>query len=542
MVYGYQAGYRPTTPGPAPEPPRAQPRQVPYIPPAASPQRYGASPGGKGNGPGGGGNGLPPGGQPPRPPQQPKPKKKHRLLTFVLLLLLLLAVAAATYGYVVYQDVMIPDNVFYEGVYVAGLDVGGKTKEEAALELSSLEAQKLSQWYVTLYFGEKAQSIAASDIDVQLVLQDQLDAALQVGRTGNLFQRQRVIRALREEPYQTSAGITYSQARLSAILGDVKLGLDRVSTDADYTFDPMNEQPFEFTPEVDGRSLDIEPIEALIDACLNRLESANINLEDYLTVTPPAVTVAKLQDETRHIVTVSTQINSSSTKERNENIRVALEAFNGLRVVAGERVSFNKVAGKRTEQNGYMPALEIVSGEYVMGIGGGVCQVSTTLYQAVLRSGLEVVDRAPHAIQPNYTEAGQDATVADDRTDFVFRNNTELPVYITGRLVESSDGRTRRCEISIYGKPFSTDYTYALETQQLEEIPIPEPTYVPDRKQEYVTYTGEEEQVSSGRTGLRVAVYRLKMQGTMVVDREYLHEDYYKEKAPVIYFGTRTRE
>lgn len=94
-------------------------------------------------------------------------------------------------------------------------------------------------------------------------------------------------------------------------------------------------------------------------------------------------------------------------ESRTENIRIGTERFNHLIIRAGESVSFNKVALKRTEANGYQPALEIAYGSYVQGIGGGICQVSSTLYNAVVNAGLTVNKRTPHAIPSSYVDQGQ---------------------------------------------------------------------------------------------------------------------------------------
>lgn len=538
MVYAYQAGYRPQQQQQQPQRQAnggSQQRQVPYMPNGQQ-QRYGGNGGNGGNG----GGGMPPQGPNGSPPKQPK-KKKRGLLSFLLILLLLAVIVVGSYGYIVYQDVNGQGDVFYQGVFVGGLHVGGMTAEQATVELANLEAQQLGQWYVQLQLDDKVQQITYQELDLALDLQDQLRSAWQVGREGSLMERQRVIRTLREEPYYTQGGINYSEAKLDKLLGDIKLGLDRDAVDASAEFQPQNEEPFIYTSEINGRTLETGAIKELITEHIYNMQPVTINLAEYLTEMPPAITVAKLKSEMQLIVTASTQINTSSTADRNENIKKGLSYFDGMRVMPNERVSFNKITGTRNQANGWFPALEIVYGEYVEDYGGGICQVSTTLYQAVLRAKLEIITREPHGLPPLYTDMGQDATVSNERTDFVFRNNSDMPIYIRARFVESGKS-TRRCEISIYGKPIDAEHTYTLETRQLAHIPVPEPKYVDDRKQQYVTYRGEEYIEYKGREGYKVEVYRVKMKGGVEVDREKVSEDYYREKEPVIYVGVMSRD
>ena len=116
---------------------------------------------------------------------------------------------------------------------------------------------------------------------------------------------------------------------------------------------------------------------------------------------------------------------ASSSAARKHNIELAASAVNGAVIGVGEEFSFNVTVGVRSRRRGYLPAPVIVSGKYTTGVGGGVCQVSTTLYNAVLRSGLEVVSVSRHSIPVSYVPRSMDAMVSG-ATDFRFKNNTCL--------------------------------------------------------------------------------------------------------------------
>ena len=228
-------------------------------------------------------------------------------------------------------------------------------------------------------------------------------------------------------------------------------------------------------------------------------------------------------------------------ESRTENIRVGTERFNRLTVAPGKSVSFNKVALKRTAANGYQAALEIAYGNYVEGIGGGICQVSSTLYNAVVNAGLTVNKRTPHAIPSSYVDKGKDATVSDDRYDFVFTNNTGANIYIETQFVKVKGYWTSR--FIIYGRPDPNGYTYKLDSQVVETLPLPEPTYKKDNNGEYVIYDDETYQVSKGREGYVVDVYLVTMDSNgLEISREKKYTDTYKAAAPIYYVGVTPRE
>ncbi len=131
------------------------------------------------------------------------------------------------------------------------------------------------------------------------------------------------------------------------------------------------------------------------------------------------------------------EISSFSTKyqysmpERKHNIKLSASKLDGVVIKSGETLSFNKTVGKRTEENGYKVATVIENGVYTGGVGGGVCQTSTTLYNAVLRAGLKVVEVHPHTLSPEYVDASFDAMVSSEGSDFVFKNIYPYPVKIS---------------------------------------------------------------------------------------------------------------
>ena len=180
----------------------------------------------------------------------------------------------------------------------------------------------------------------------------------------------------------------------------------------------------------------------------------------------------------------------SGSAARRYNVALAAKRISGVTVFPGEEFSFNGVVGKRTAQNGFKEAVVITNGEYAKGVGGGVCQVSTTLYNAVLLAGLTVKTAAPHSLKPSYVLPGFDAMVSD-YTDFVFRNDLDCPIYISAGY----DGKN--VWVKIYGR--KSEYTDVKRTYRtIEEIPC-KTVYVRDE-----TLFSGEKVLFPGRNGLKV--------------------------------------
>lgn len=272
---------------------------------------------------------------------------------------------------------------------------------------------------------------------------------------------------------------------------------------------------------------------------VDRLENGVVDLTP--TVVKAPVTRAYLESQIVQLSSFETTIGNTSTEGRFANIKLGTEKFNHLIIKSGESVSFNKVTGKRTEANGYQQALELAYGEYIMGWGGGICQVSSTLYNAVVNAGLEVKSRTQHSRPSSYVDKGLDATVQDDRLDFVFKNNTNADIFIETEYYKK--GSYYRCKFTIYGRPDPNGYSYKLVSEVVQTIEKPETVYRQDKNMQYVVYDDEEYVYSKGEDGYVVDVYLVTMDANgLEVSREKKYTDTYKAVAPVTYVGITPRE
>ena len=432
------------------------------------------------------------------------------------------------------------DGVFYPNIFVNDIPLEGKTLDEAAAVVTQQVTSLISSWKITLRTQDgRSWDITGEDLKMKYDVADQLDQLWAIGHTGTSAQRYEQVKALEEEAVQRYTTLSYDLSAVNQILSQIKSEVDQPPVSATKVYDDTKFPPYSYTDDVPGQELDITGLNEKIMGMVDRLESGVVDLSPTPVEAP--VTREYLESQIVVLSTFETTIGNTSTEGRFANIKLGTEKFNQLTIKSGESVSFNKVTGKRTEANGYQQALELAYGEYVMGWGGGICQVSSTLYNAVVNAGLEIVSRTQHSRPSSYVDKGLDATVQDDRIDFVFKNNTNADIFIESEYYKK--GSYYRCKFTIYGRPDPNGYTYKLESQVVQTIPKPEVTYKQDTDMQYVVYNDEEYVYSKGEDGYVVDVYLVTMDSNgLEVSRKKVYTDTYKAAAPVTYVGVMPRE
>ena len=488
--------------------------------------------------------------------------RKERVRHVWLMALLITGIVAvlAVGGYLGWQlwqerqhDLLVeatitPYNSLYcENVFVDGIALGGMTQEEAWQTVSANASSLHSAWSVKLtYQGETIQEISASDLNMRVDVESTLREAWNAGHTGDNDARYETMLALQAEPLQlyTTAPAT-NTAQLDAILSMVAERIYRAPQDAVFlSFNAQLTNPFSFQQEVTGLVLDTDEIKTRLYEMVSSSQSGTIELQP--TEIAPSVTVAQLTEQFATLRgSATTPISNTSTENRNSNIKRAFELISGTVIQPGRDFSFNRIVGERTISNGFLEADEYVYEAVQPGIGGGVCQASSTVYVAAVRAGLKIVSREPHSMAVRYTSYGKDATVywySNHKIDLVFRNNTDQPIYIKAAVQSDPNNRKRLvCNVYIYGQSLG-DVSYDILTEETPIDPPSETKYVKDRKGEYVTYIGEEKVVQEAAKGASVDSFRVRYEGGVEVSREKLYTDIYKPKQKTVYQGTQTRK
>ena len=287
--------------------------------------------------------------------------------------------------------------------------------------------------------------------------------------------------------------------------------------DAYYTKDP-----FTIYPEVEGIDFDVEAARELLKE----------EKEEYvikLTVTKPKVTIEQIGTEAfpNQLATFTTRYDVSDVN-RTTNLVIACQKINGKVILSGETFSYNKALGPRTAAAGYRNGKIYSGGEVVDGIGGGICQISSTLYNTVLMANLEVVERRNHQFVTSYLPAGRDATVVYGSTDFKFKNTRKYPV----RIVASA--KNGIATISIYGIKEENEYTFSFSTKTIASIP-----FTTKYEEDATLPAGTEKVKQKGANGLKTETYITKMLNGKVISTTLLSRDTYDAMSRIVIKGTK---
>jgi len=311
---------------------------------------------------------------------------------------------------------------------------------------------------------------------------------------------------------QLEIGENYDKDKLQSFLKKIKNECDSIEKNAEMAY---VKGVIEFTHENIGRKLDIDRNTELVENHLRERDFGTIEL--LIEEQKPNIVYDEIKDIDSVISHFST-VFSTGDINRSDNIRLACSMIDNKILMTGEEFSMNQALGPRTLENGYKEAPVILKSELVSGMGGGVCQVSSTLYNTVLLAGLKVTERTHHSIPLTYISPGRDATINEDSIDFRFINTLDYPICL------QTDVNGKTLNIRILGKKNEDGNTIKLKTETIAVYP-PEPDeLILDNTLQY----GEKIIERKAINGMRVVLYRETYKNGTLLWKEKLTEDYYK--------------
>ena len=279
---------------------------------------------------------------------------------------------------------------------------------------------------------------------------------------------------------------------------------------------------FVYTAEKNGIKIDQEKLASDILTQVNAREFQAV-IEASANEVAPDMTAAEAKEKYQVIGTYTTTTTANS--DRNKNIELASDAINGVVVQPGQEFSFNNTTGERSEAKGYRPAGAYVNGVLVEEPGGGVCQVSSTLYNAVVFSGLTTTERHAHSYEPSYVTPGEDAMVSFGGPDMKFVNNSPYAVAIRANFAN------RQLRISIVGIPILEEgVTISMHSEKVAELDAPAPVYEEDQ----TLQPGEEKIVKAETKGSRWVTNLVTKKNGEVISDEFFHNSTYRGKSATI--------
>ncbi len=320
------------------------------------------------------------------------------------------------------------DSIIKDNVTIAGVDVSGMTKEEADEALQQALAD-YGEEEIKLKAGEKEIVITPKDAGFSIANADVTQKAVLYGNTGNLLQRYRDekdISAGKEKNFDLA--YTADAQMIENFLTEKKSEIETKAVDGSLKHE--NGQ-FSFVAGKPGISVKTsESVAAIKNYLENEFPNgAEKEIDLVVEETKPRGTEEELSQVKDLLGSFSTDFSTSSAG-RAQNVKNGASKVNGHLIYPGDTFSVGDAIHPCTVENGYTIAMAYENGQSVESVGGGICQVSTTMYNAVIRAELEVVTRAAHSMTVSYVKPSMDAAISDGSKDFKFRNNQEYPVYI----------------------------------------------------------------------------------------------------------------
>lgn len=409
------------------------------------------------------------------------------------------------------------------GITSAGVPLGGLSPGEAEEALRE-EFRCLDSDLLVLEGEGRKWKISLQDIGAFYDYRETVSKAYSIGHTGSMIRRISELLGNRTERAIVPLPLKSEQEAL-------KKELERINRE--YVKNPQNARlapgnnGIKLIPGKDGLEMDMAETMRRVSEL-----QAGMDLRVMIAskVVPPQVTDKDVSGLTDVLGECTTQFDSDS-RERVKNIARAADRLNGTLVKPGEVFSFNNIVSPLNEQGGYYKAPAIIDGLLVDEYGGGVCQVSTTLYGAVLLSGLEIIERHPHSRPVKYVPPGMDATVAEDLIDFMFRNNYGHPVYI----FSSGETRDGYAKVVVIGKK-ENNIVYKIDT----EVKTTSPGMV--MKSSSSLMTGQSVVVTEGSPGFEVSVYRVSVIEGEGEKRELVSHDNYLPEPMIVEVGLSSGE
>jgi vancomycin resistance protein YoaR len=430
------------------------------------------------------------------------------------------------------EDVVLTD-IFYPGITVEGISLDGMTLTEAEKAVLDKISGYYSEYGILLRYKDKTWHFDHKDLKLTSDYMDVLQDAYAIGRSGSLLKRYDTVKNLAENPVSLDVTVTFTTEEIYRKLVAIAAEIDVEPVDATITFHPDRAEKFTITDEKSGIKLDVDKLAADIDIALDNGRFVEIELKP--DVVNPKVYAEELRPQTEKIASFYTIVTGSEA--RIHNVFLAASNYNGLVVNPGEVISFNGLVGERTYARGYRAAPVIMPDKSLKDdLGGGICQTSSTIYNAAVRAGLKIEERWHHSFPSTYVDIGHDATVNWPNVDLKFSNNRETPVYFhTYR-----DGN--RLYVEIYGSKAGSDFDeIRLESDIYARYDAPKANIIKDVNQKYVTYTDQTYTAVKSRPGYKVKTYRVFYKDGVEVKREQISNDYYRPITGTVYVGVKER-
>lgn len=410
-----------------------------------------------------------------------------------------------------YNDIYFSDRIL-KGVTVSGYDIGGMTKAEARDYLAGCVDYDIRVSRLIMTYGQKSWTIDRDKFLLAVDVDYAVEHAWEIGRVGTTQERTKALDKLNAgETIDISATVVSDPSFILEELENIKKEIDIQKKNATVSFRYDNGPKYAYTDEVVGSSLDVQ--KTYEDICLLLQEDRQtVEYELKPDAVQPEIRRSDIEKDYQLVGSFRTYI-ANTNNGRRKNITIALECFNGRVWMPGETLSFNQWVGERTAEKGFADGVYINDQQlYDETMGGGICQVSTTIYYCSLLCGanmvgrnapIEITERRPHSWPSVYVPAGLDATISWPHTDLKLYNNSQTPYFIRTYMSATY------VNVEIYGMPLPNNAKVSIETETIETITPGEPEYIEDTKNEHGLAPGQTKLAQQARTGYTINIYQV---------------------------------
>lgn len=457
-------------------------------------------------------------------------RRKYRITKFakVLIIQLMICSIGITCGFNwgIYNESNKWSNLYYPGVKIANLDLSGKTKDEGKRLIISEYIDKLMGYKLNIKALDKVYMLDYSKLVRGNNIDKVADEAFSIGKDLDFYNKYFLIEQGVSNNYEVNFTLDEDYLRNFIGIIEKEINIEPVNAKVERDKDGF----ISIIDDVSGQKLDSEKLLKYIKDSIREIPSGSNTIEASVEKIPASIT-AELLSPIDTIIASSKTSYASSSVERAGNIELAAKAINGKFIMPGDVFSLNEILGERTLEKGYKIAPVIEEGDLKSGIGGGICQVSSTLYNAVLRSGLSIIERESHSLPVSYIGLGLDATVSWGSIDFKFENTSDCPIFI------ESYTKNKEMHINLYSNSNSAKKKYVVRNDIYDKIPSK--TEIIEDKD---LPMGKGVIINKGSDGYWVKVVRSTYENGELIDSEIISDDYYESVDRLIKKGTGIKE
>ena len=506
---------------------------------------------------------------------------KKKIITILICAIILVVAIFASTGFALFN---INNTKIISNISIEGIEVGGLTKKEAEQKILE-KIEKNVEQNIIVKTNDFEYQFQLSQIEAKYDTNKAIEDAYSIGRDGNIFKNNFEIFKRKIKNKNIEVGIDYNQELLDNIINEIAvkipgavekpsyciedkkltitkgkagntinkekfkeevikrlelekqnepieleiINVEPEAIDIDKIYSEVHKEaknayytkdPFQVYPHVDGVDFDLEAAREMLKE----------DKEEYvidLKITTPEITTNKIGSEAFPdlLSTFSTKYDASNTP-RTTNLKLAMNKLNGVVVSPGETFSYNKTLGKRTAEAGYREAGGFAGGRVVQTLAGGICQISSTLYDAVVYANLEIVERHNHMFLAGYVGAGKDATVVYGAYDFKFKNTRKYPIMLKTSI---GSGVAR---IDVFGIKEDVEYEVEISSKILSYTP-----FKVVRENDSSLAPGKERVAQNGMNGCKSITYKILKLNGKEVSRTVLSSDTYDPMNKIIKVG-----